>query len=170
MEALLPKPAQRGRRRKADLRQVINALRYLVRSGCGWRMLPKDFPAWQTVYWWFRRLMRRFRFQMPHDVVLMLGRELEGRQPCPSAGVVDSQSVKAPAAKERGYDAGKKIVGRKRHIAVDTNGRSLMVNLTPADIADSTGALAILEAQKQRWPGLKHLFPDGANDASHVDG
>ena len=100
----------------------------------------------------------------------MLGRELEGRQPCPSAGVVDSQSVKAPAAKERGYDAGKKIVGRKRHIAVDTNGRSLMVNLTPADIADSTGALAILEAQKQRWPGLKHLFADGAYDASHVDG
>ena len=74
------------------------------------------------------------------------------------------------AAKERGYDAGKKIVGRKRHIAVDTNGRSLMVNLTPADIADSTGALAILEAQKQRWPGLKHLFADGAYDASHVDG
>jgi len=108
--------------------------------------------------------MRRFRFQMPHDVVLMLGRELEGRQPCPSAGVVDSQSVKAPAAKERGYDAGKKIVGRKRHIAVDTNGRLLMVNLTPADIADSTRALAVLEALKQRWPGLKHLFADGAYD------
>ena len=71
--------------------------------------------------------------------------------------------MKAPAAKERCYDAGKKIVGRKRHIAVDTNGRFLMVNLT-ADIADSTGALAVLEALKKRWPGLKHLFVDGAYD------
>jgi len=94
----------------------------------------------------------------------MLDRELEGRQPRPSAGVVDSQSVKAPAAKLRGYDAGKKIVGRERHIAVDTNGRLLMVNLTPADIADTTGALAVLEALKKRWPGLKHLFADGAYD------
>lgn len=76
--------------------------------------------------------------------------------------MVDSQSVKAPAAKERGYDSGEKIVGRKRHIAVDTNGRLLMVNLTPADIADSAGALAVLEALKKRWPGLKHLFADGA--------
>jgi transposase len=164
MEGLLPKPAQRGRRRKADLREVINALRYLVRSGCGWRMLPKDFPAWQTVYWWFRRLMRRFLFRTLHDVVLMLDRELEGRLPCPSAGVVDSQSVKAPSAEVRGYDAGKKVVGRKRHIAVDTNGRLLMVNLTPADIADSTGAIAVLEALKKRWPGLKHFFADGAYD------
>ncbi|AJG22285.1 Mobile element protein [Cupriavidus basilensis] len=161
---LLPKPAQRGRRRKADLREVINALRYLLRSGWGWRMLPKDFPAWQTVYWWFRRMMRRFLFQTLHDAVLMLDRELEGRRPCPSAGVVDSQSVKAPAAKERGYDAGMKIVGRKRNIAVNTNGWLLMVNLTPADIDDSTGALAVLEALKKRWPGLKHLFADGAYD------
>ncbi|SPC20634.1 transposase [Cupriavidus oxalaticus] len=89
MEGLLPKPAQRGRRRKADLREVINALRYLVPSGCGWRMLPKDFPAWQTVYWWFRRLMRWFLFRTLHDIVLMLDRELEGRQRLPSAGVVE---------------------------------------------------------------------------------
>ncbi|EHP39620.1 ISRSO1-transposase [Cupriavidus basilensis OR16] len=95
MEGLLPKPAQRGRRRKADLREVINALRYLVRSGCGWRMLPKDFPGWQTVYWWFRRLMCRFLFQTLHDVVLMLDRELEGRQPRPSAGVVDSRHAES---------------------------------------------------------------------------
>jgi putative transposase len=101
-------------------------------------------------------------FRTLHDVVLMLDRELEGRQPCPSAGVVDSQSVKAPSAEVRGYDAGKKVVGRKWHIAVDTNGRLLMVNLTPADIADSTGAIAVLEALKKHWPGLKHFFADGA--------
>jgi transposase len=72
--------------------------------------------------------------------------------------------VKAPAAQERGYDAGKKVVGRKRHIAVDTNGKLLMVNLRPADIADSTGAIAVLEALQKRWPGLKHFFADGAYD------
>lgn len=95
-------------------------MRYLVRAGCGWRMLPKDFPPWQTVYGWFRRLMRRFLFRTLHDVVVMLDRERAGRQSCPSAVVIDSQSVKAPSAGKRGYDAGKKIAGRKRHIAGDT--------------------------------------------------
>jgi transposase len=78
--------------------------------------------------------------------------------------VIDSQSIKAPQAKTRGYDAGKKIVGRKRHIAVDTDGRLLMVNLTPADISDSAGAAAILEAIRKRWPWVKHLFAYGAYD------
>ena len=78
--------------------------------------------------------------------------------------MIDSQSVKAPTARARGYDAGKKINGRKRHIAVDTDGRLLMVNLTTADIADSTGAQAILDAIRKRWPWVKHLFADGAYD------
>ncbi|MEF9344425.1 IS5-like element ISRso1 family transposase, partial [Ralstonia solanacearum species complex bacterium KE101] len=102
VQPLLPRAAVRGRRRECDLREVVNALRYLVRAGCGWRMLPHDFPPWQTVYWWFRRLMRRFLFRTLHDVVLMLDRELAGRQPCPSAGVIDSQTVKAPSADKRG--------------------------------------------------------------------
>ncbi|MGA3984566.1 transposase, partial [Ralstonia nicotianae] len=102
VQPLLPRAAVRGRRRECDLREVVNALRYLVRAGCGWRMLPHDFPPWQTVYWWFRRLMRRLLFRTLHDVVLMLDRELAGRQPCPSAGVIDSQTVKAPSADKRG--------------------------------------------------------------------
>lgn len=162
---LMPGPSRRGRPREMDLREVINALRYLVRSGCGWEMLPVHFGPWQTVYWWFRRLMRRFLFQTIHDLALMCDRERAGREASPSAGVIDSQSVKAPAAgARRGYDAGKKVLGRKRHIAVDTDGRLLMVNLTPADISDSAGAQTILDGIRKRWPWVKHMFADGAYD------
>ena len=107
-------------------------------------------------------------FQTIHDVALMLDRERVGREASPTGGVVDSQSVKAPEAKTRGYDAGKKIVGRKRHIAVDTDGRLLMVNLTPADISDSAGAQMILDGVRKRWPWLKHLFADGAYDRTQL--
>lgn len=161
---LLPGAARTGRPRQTDLRAVINALRYLVRSGCEWRMLPNDFPPWQTVYYWFRRFMRRLLFKTIHDLALMLDRLVAERDAAPSAGVLDSQSVKAPAAKERGYDAFKKVKGRKRHIAVDTDGRLLALNLTPADVADSSGALLVLEALKERWPWVKHVFGDAAYD------
>jgi putative transposase len=164
IEPLLPATAQTGRPRKTDLRAVINALRYMVRTGCEWRMLPNDFPPWQTVYYWFRRLMRRMLFQTIHDLAQMLDRLLVEREVVPTAGVIDSQSVKAPGASERGYDANKKIKGRKRHIAVDTDGRLLAVNLTPADVADSTGASMVLDALKERWPWVKHLFGDAAYD------
>lgn len=161
---LMPPANRRGRKRTTDFREIINALRYLVRSGCGWEMLPVHFGPWQTVYWWFRRLMRRFLFQTIHDVCLMLDREAAGRETSPSGGVIDSQSIKAPHAKTRGYDAGKKIVGRKRHIAVDTDGRLLLVQLTTADISDSAGGQMILDAIRKRWPWVKHLFADGAYD------
>lgn len=164
IEPLLPQVAKTGRRRSVDLREILNAIRYMTRSGGGWRMLPKDFPPWQTVYWWFRRFVRLLLFQTIHDVALMIDRERQGREASPTAGVIDSQSVKAPAAKVRGYDAGKKTYGRKRHIAVDTDGRLLMVNLTTADISDSAGAQKILDAVRKRWPWLKHLFADGAYD------
>jgi transposase len=161
---LLPRPASTGRRRSTDLREVVNAIRYLVRSGCEWRMLPVHFPPWQTVYWWFRRFVRRLLFKVVHDVALMLDRQQQGRDEQPSAAVLDSQSVKAPGAAVRGYDANKKVTGRKRHIAVDADGRLLMVNLTPADMADSTGAEWVLLALKKRWPWVKHLFADAAYD------
>jgi transposase len=102
---LMPTPGRRGRPREVEFREVINAVRYLVRSGCGWRMLPVHFGHWRTVYGWFRELARRFLFQTIHDVALMLDRELAGREASPSAAVIDSQSIKAPHGKTRGYDA-----------------------------------------------------------------
>ncbi|WP_353045535.1 IS5 family transposase [Mesorhizobium sp. M1365] len=123
---LIPKPGRRGRPREVDFREVVNAVRYLVGSGCGWRTASE-----------------RARGQ--------------------SHGGRDRHPVgQAPQARTRGYDAGKKIVGRKRHIAVDTDGRLLMVNLTPAEISDSAGAQAILDGIRKRWPWVKHLFADGA--------
>lgn len=164
IEPLLPGAARTGRPRRTDLRAVINALRYMVLAGCKWRMLPNDFPPWETVYYWFRRLMRRMLFKTIHDLALMLDRLLAERNATPTAGVIDSQSVKAPAARDRGYDAFKKVKGRKRHIVVDTDGRLLAVNLTPTDVADSTGAGLVLDALKQKWLGVKHLFGDAAYD------
>src|SRR6202030_161681 len=165
---LMPKPGRRGHPREVDFREVITAVRYLVRSGGGWRMLPIHFGPWQTVYGWFRELARRFLFQTIHDLALMVDREKAGREASPSAAVIDSQSVKAPHAETRGYDAGKKIVGRQRHVAVDTDGRLLMVNLTTADISDSAGAQMILDAIRERWPWLKHFFADGAYDRGQL--
>jgi putative transposase len=165
VEPLLPKAAPAGSPRRIDLREVLNAIRYLVRSGCEWRMLPVHFPAWQTVYWWFRRLTRRLMFRTIHDVALMIDRAQAGRDPEPSTAVIDSQSIKAPAAHgTRGYDGAKKIVGRKRHVAVDADGRLLMVNITTADIADSAGAQAVLDAIHTRWRWVRHLFADSAYD------
>lgn len=164
IEPCLPGAARTGRKRPVDLREILNAIRYMVRSGVEWRMMPTNFPPWQTVYWWFRRFVRLLLFRTIHDVVLMTDRERVGREK-PSAAIIDSQTIKVPAAGgSRGYDGAKKIVGRKCHIAVDTDGRLLMVNLTTADIADSTGAQAVMDALRQRWPLIKHLFADGAYD------
>ena len=155
IQPLLPPVARRGRKPKVDMRGMLNAIRYMARGGGGWRMLPTNFDRWQTVNWWFRRFVRRMMFRTIHDVALMLGRERVGRDASPTGGVLDSQTVKARSARVRGYDANKKIVGRKRHIAVDTDVRLLMVNLTTADISDSAGAQRIRDSIRKRWPWLK---------------
>ena len=108
-------------------------------------------------------------FRTIHDIALMIDRERAGREASPSAGVADSQTVKAPApGAARGFDGGKKTIGRKRHVVVDTDGRLLMMNLTPADISDSAGAQIILDAIRKRWPWMKHLFADGAYDRAQL--
>ncbi|MER9560330.1 IS5 family transposase [Mesorhizobium sp. M0323] len=167
---LMPRPGRRGRPREVDFREVINAVRYLVRSGCGWRMLPIHFGPWQTVYGWFRELARRFLFQTIHDVALMLDRERAGREASPSAAVIDRPVGQGSASKNKGL--------RRRQEDCRTHaispsirmGGCLMVNLTPADISDSAGAQAILDGIRQRWPWVKHLFADGAYDRLNAHG
>jgi transposase len=165
---LMPKPPPRGRKPSVDFHEILNAIRYMARSAGGWRMLSHEFGPWQTVYWWFGRFVCRLLFRTIHDVALMLDREQAGREASPTCGVLDSQTVKAPFTATRGYDGGKKIVGRKRHIAVDADGRLLMVNPTTADVSDSAGALLNLEGIRKRWPWLKHLFADGAYDRTRL--
>jgi transposase len=97
VEGLLPKSRKTGRRRGVDVREVLNGIRYLARTGCGWRMLPVNFPLWPTVYGWFRRFVRLFLFRTIHDLALMVDRERAGREASPSGGILDSPSVKAPA-------------------------------------------------------------------------
>jgi transposase len=167
--ALLPKPSRCGRKPSVAMREALNAIRYMTRSGGGWRMLPQDFPPWQTAYWWFRRFVRLMLFQTTHDIAVMMDRERAGREASPSAGIIDGQTVKAPApGARRGYDAAKKTVSRKRHIVVDTDGRLLMLNLTPADVSDSAGTQMILDAIRRRWPWVKHLFADGAYNRTQL--
>ena len=158
-----------GRKRTTDLREVLNAIRYMVRSGCEWRMLPIHFPPWQTVYWWFRRFVRLLLFRTIHDIALMLDRERVGREASPSAAVLDSQSAKtAEAGGPRGYDAGKKVKGRKRHALVDTDGRALTLHVHPADIQDRDGAVPLLQASRGAFPFVERVFADSAYAGQRV--
>ena len=122
IEPLLPAPSERGRPRETAMRKVVNAIFYIAQSGCHWRMLPRDFPPFTTVQYYFYRWRDDGTWCRVNHALVMRTRELEGREASPSAGIIDSQSVKTTeAAGPRGYDAGKKINGRKRHLLVDTH-------------------------------------------------
>ena len=161
IEKLLPKP-QKGRK-PIDRRRIINAIFYLVRTGCQWRNLPKEFPKWKTVYTVFRRWRIAGVWKEIHDALNRIMRKIKGKKPTPSVGIIDSQSAKTTeSGGERGYDGGKKINGRKRHIMVDTLGLIMVVVVHTACIQDYDGAKLVLNAIGDQFKRLKVIFADSA--------
>ena len=155
----MPAVKRLGRPRETELRSVLDAILYIARTGCQWRMLPKDFPPFTTVQGYFYDWRDDGLFEKINFELLLQAREAAGREASPSAGVIDSQSVKTTeSGGPRGYDAAKKIKGRKRHIVTDTGGLLVGAEVHPADIQDRDGAVLVIEAIHQLFPWLRHLF------------
>ena len=166
IEPLLPRAKHGGRRRTTVLREVLNALLYLLRTGCPWRMLPRGFPPRSTVYGYFRRFWQEGVWSTIQATLLMAARERAGREVSPTAAIVDSQSVKTTeAGGPRGFDAGKKVNGRKRHLLTDTLGLPLRLVVHPANIQDRDGLALVCARIRRRFPWLGSCSPMPATRA-----
>jgi len=153
----------RGTPAKVSRRALVDACCYVVRTGCAWRLLPKDFPPWDNVYKTFRRWSAQGRFEAMHDRLRQMWRVREGREAMPSAAVLDAQSTRnSPQGGAAGYDAGKKVKGRKRNLVVDTLGLVLAVSVCAASLQDRDAGTEAIARAAAKYPTVQRLFVDSA--------
>jgi putative transposase len=170
IQELIPQAKSGGRPRSLEMRQVINAILYIVVSGVQWRLLPHEYPKWQSVYWYFRQWSKDGTWQRIHDTLRAQERRRQGRHKPATAGCLDSQSVKTTAvAGVRGFDGGKKVVGRKRHLLVDSVGLLLAVVVTAASVQDRDGARLLLSHLRGACKKLRLIWVDGGYRGQLLD-
>jgi len=162
IEPFMPKMKKTGRPRTTELRAVVDALLYIAWTGCQWRALPERFPPVSTVQRYFYAWRDAGLWRTINFHLVEAARIARGREASPTAGVIDSQSAKTvDVGGVRGYDAGKKVKGRKRHIITDTEGHLLGLTVHTADIQDRDGAIGVISSIRRLYPWLRHLFADG---------
>lgn len=169
--AIISKFLDIERSRKYDLREVMNGILYLVKTGCQWRMLPKDFPEWTMVYYYFSTWKKKGLLEEIHTFLVEKVRLSVGKSEDPSVGIIDAQSVKNTlvSSENKGFDAGKKIKGIKRHIIVDTLGLILSVIIQDASVQDRDGAPSVIGNMKEYWRKVIKIFADGGYAGKLID-